>query len=268
MIRSDSGTNLVVQFPPAPSGQLISFQPQPRALVSVSQRDPETGVGRRERRRQEVLDRLLKAACEVIRSRGLENVTVKDITEAADVGKGTFFLHFRTKEHVIPALIERAGEVYERALIRAQGGESVIQVLHDVFTVNPAATGLDNPRFFQSCFLAVIAKEDVRDMAMRALAANRGRIEALVALGQERGEIRRDYAAAQLAQLAQHLNLGAGLMASWTGTEASAECLGGSGQLVFAMIRPAAVPKAARRNKVPASTRVRTVTRRRQTRHV
>ena len=59
--------------------------------------------------------------------------TVEDITEAADVGKGTFFNYFRTKEHVLATFgAERLASI-DRALERAKKGP-VMPVLRDVAT--------------------------------------------------------------------------------------------------------------------------------------
>ncbi len=58
-------------------------------------------TGRRERRRQETRERLFEAAVRLLSEREFEAVTVEAITEAADVGKGTFFNYFANKEAVV-----------------------------------------------------------------------------------------------------------------------------------------------------------------------
>jgi AcrR family transcriptional regulator len=60
-------------------------------------------VKRPEDRRQDILD----AAVRVLRTRGPGDATVSDITEAAGVAKGTFYLYFDSKEHLFAALRER-----------------------------------------------------------------------------------------------------------------------------------------------------------------
>src|SRR5947199_9047713 len=55
---------------------------------------------RRTRRSAEIREKLFQSALSLIMRRGLQQTTVSDITEAADVGKGTFFNYFPTKEHV------------------------------------------------------------------------------------------------------------------------------------------------------------------------
>src|ERR1035437_2483428 len=63
-------------------------------------------AGRRQRRAAETRLRLFRCALQLIAERGFPNVTVEDITEAADVGKGTFFNYFATKDHVLGVMPE------------------------------------------------------------------------------------------------------------------------------------------------------------------
>src|ERR1700689_1597353 len=87
------------------------------ASTTVTRRIATPRAGRRERRRTEIRERLFRSALRLFAERGFMETTVEDITEAADVGKGTFFNYFRTKEHVLAtfgaeriAIIERASE--------------------------------------------------------------------------------------------------------------------------------------------------------------
>ena len=56
---------------------------------------------RRERKKQETRQRLLECAWNLFQERGYDDTTVEDITEAADVAKGTFFNYFCTKETLL-----------------------------------------------------------------------------------------------------------------------------------------------------------------------
>src|ERR1700758_5293911 len=58
---------------------------------------------RRERRSMEVRERLFRAALALFARKGFAATTVEDITNAADVGKGTFFNYFPSKEHLLVA---------------------------------------------------------------------------------------------------------------------------------------------------------------------
>src|SRR5437899_3870437 len=64
----------------------------------------EPKPGRRERRRTETRERIFRAAMQLFAQHGFFSTTVEDITEAADVGKGTFFNYFPSKEHVLTVL--------------------------------------------------------------------------------------------------------------------------------------------------------------------
>ena len=58
---------------------------------------------RQERRRRRTREALYRAALRLFEERGFEATTVQAITDAADAGKGTFFHHFPTKDHVLVA---------------------------------------------------------------------------------------------------------------------------------------------------------------------
>ena len=56
---------------------------------------------RRDRRRHEVHERILKAAVDRFEHQGVEATKVDDICAVADVAQKTFFNHFPTKQHLI-----------------------------------------------------------------------------------------------------------------------------------------------------------------------
>jgi AcrR family transcriptional regulator len=73
---------------------------------------------RSERRREDTRRRLMKATYEIISQRGLEGLVIQDITEVADVGYGSFYNHFESKDAVVAAVIEASrkysAEIHER----------------------------------------------------------------------------------------------------------------------------------------------------------
>ena len=72
----------------------------------------EVTQGRRERKKEETRRRITMAALDLFHEKGFEATTVDEITERADVAKGTFFNYFPRKETVLAALSE---EWMERA---------------------------------------------------------------------------------------------------------------------------------------------------------
>src|SRR5256884_7726382 len=61
---------------------------------------------RRQRRSAEIRERLFRSALALFAEKGFAETTVEDITEAADVGKGTFFNYFPSKDHILLAFGE------------------------------------------------------------------------------------------------------------------------------------------------------------------
>lgn len=66
----------------------------------------EVTVGRRERKKEETKRKIFVAALELFHEKGFEHTTVDEITERADVAKGTFFNYFPHKQSVLAYLSE------------------------------------------------------------------------------------------------------------------------------------------------------------------
>ena len=76
------------------------------------------------RRKQETRARLLEAALRLTAEKGMESVAINDITEAADVGFGSFYNHFESKEVMFSALMESMFEEFATRLDRMAGNLS------------------------------------------------------------------------------------------------------------------------------------------------
>jgi AcrR family transcriptional regulator len=74
---------------------------------------------RTHRRRAQSFESLVQAGLTVIGQRGLYETTVEHITEAADVGKGTFYAHFTSKEDLVFHLVRHGFD----ELIATRGAE-------------------------------------------------------------------------------------------------------------------------------------------------
>ena len=61
----------------------------------------EQRLSRRERKKKETRQRLLQSALESFREKGYSATTIEDITQQADVAKGTFFNYFASKEALL-----------------------------------------------------------------------------------------------------------------------------------------------------------------------
>ena len=63
------------------------------------------GSSRRARKKAESRERILAAAIRIFSERGIEEATVDEIASAADVGKGTIYNYFQTKEEIVVAFL-------------------------------------------------------------------------------------------------------------------------------------------------------------------
>lgn len=148
--------------------------------------------GRRERHSAERRERLFRAALDLFARKGFEETTVEDITNAADLGKGTFFNYFPSKEHILLAFGEmqlaKLQAAVEEARAKGESTRSFLRSLGPRMTQEP----IRNPSIIRLLLQAFLSNSEVRS-SMLALQ------DRMIALhteifrhGQEVGEIRND----------------------------------------------------------------------------
>lgn len=80
---------------------------------------PDTPAeGRVARRRAEVRERLLRAAEGLMLERGVDGVTIEDITEAADIARRSFYHHFESKHEILIPIAQARNAVLNKRLDR------------------------------------------------------------------------------------------------------------------------------------------------------
>jgi AcrR family transcriptional regulator len=84
----------------------------PEASPALSRRDRKKARTRRE---------IYEAAMRLFARRGFEAATIADICEAADVGRGTFFLHFPSKAALLYEFNQRVAEDFRATLAEPRG---------------------------------------------------------------------------------------------------------------------------------------------------
>ena len=75
-------------------------------------------LGRGARRRQQTRAKLLSAARAVMARKGADTTTIQEITEEADVGFGSFYTHFESKDAIVEAMMAETLETFGNALDR------------------------------------------------------------------------------------------------------------------------------------------------------
>ena len=140
--------------------------------------------------------------------RGLTDVTIEQITEAADVGKGTFFNYFECKEHILGVLVEVQFSKLQEALAHAAAGKlTAYELLHDLMQRLAEEPGR-SPEMARTVISSFLGSEGVRDMISEVMVKGRDVVAQIVAFGQRRGEIAPDLNTHQTAALLQRLTMG------------------------------------------------------------
>lgn len=168
--------------------------------------------GRRERRSVETRERLFRAAMDLFARKGFTETTVGDITEAADVGKGTFFNYFPSKDHILLAFGEMQLAKLQAMVEEARSsGEPMPHFLRSL-GVRMTQEPIRNPAIVRTLLQAYLSTTPVRE----GMSDLQRRVQALhteiVRLGQERGEIRNDLPASEIAQVFRQTIFGTLLM--------------------------------------------------------
>jgi AcrR family transcriptional regulator len=157
--------------------------------------------GRRERRKQEVRERILAAARSLFAKQGFEATTVDEIAKTADVVPATFFNHFQSKQALLGLM---AGEVFETlhamTAQHLEGPGSSVEKLRG-FVASISESIASSRGVARDVFLEFLRTDATPDEPHPYLDRLVGPFVALVAEGQRRGELRSDRSAAFLAQM-------------------------------------------------------------------
>jgi AcrR family transcriptional regulator len=63
-------------------------------------------ISRHARRRAQTRKLLVESALRLVLERGYESISIQDITDLADLGRGTFYIHFKDKEDAVWAAFQ------------------------------------------------------------------------------------------------------------------------------------------------------------------
>lgn len=103
-------------------------------------------VGRRERNKQEKLDRILAAARDLFATKGFSETTTQEIAERADIGTGTLFLYAKSKEDLLIMVFkDEMIETSQTALRKVSPDTPLVDQLMQVFGAMVAYHNRDLP---------------------------------------------------------------------------------------------------------------------------
>jgi len=193
--------------------------------------------GRRVRRQAEIRERLVRSALRLFAERGFVATTIEDITNLADVGKGTFFNYFPSKEHVFAARAQGQSEKVERFVTDARDSTEPMAELFYRLAVSLGEGFEMSPAIFHSILVAVSSNEVVRGMLADALDQARRPLAEFMSLGQQRGRVRGDREPAELALEFQRVFFGAVFLWSIAPSRPLTDCLRETSNFLESSIR-------------------------------
>lgn len=82
---------------------------------------------RSKRRSRDTRDRLVRAALEIFLEKGYDNATTREIAESADLGAGTFYVHFRDKRAIYDALVRRSNREMAHKWLKARTADMSVE---------------------------------------------------------------------------------------------------------------------------------------------
>jgi AcrR family transcriptional regulator len=238
--RLNNGTRPVLSTP---------AEPPTGARPAEQLTDRGSPESRRERHRREIFERLVEAARQLMSDRSLDDARVQDITDLADVGKGTFFNFFSAKELVIPEVMRKRVRPNRSMVEQVKAGLLSSREALNYF-INSGLERLtpgEWHNYYESFIRSMVNDDRVRSSISDILREQEEMVRYLVASGQERGEFRDDGDTSNLANLLVRAILGLQMMAWIHGVGLNPDALEANARLTLDLLLCPPSPSAKAR---------------------
>jgi AcrR family transcriptional regulator len=103
------------------------------SMESAGEMAARPATPRRERKKQQTRDALVRAGLELFLAKGYEHTSVHEITDAVDVAERTFFRYFASKEDLALSFVKDGAKALAEALSSRPPGEEPLQALRGAF---------------------------------------------------------------------------------------------------------------------------------------
>ncbi|AGL00554.1 TetR/AcrR family transcriptional regulator [Desulfoscipio gibsoniae] len=157
------------------------------------------GESRLERKKKETRRKIITTALDLFRRQGFDNTTMEQIAEKADIARKTLYNHFPVKEAIV--------DEYMRDISSELAGKTMESIKKLPDTRSRLMAALDkayqwvenNPEFTGICLgyrmknMCRGSKDESAEKGTRSI------VSEIIRLGQENGEIRRDFPVSVLA---------------------------------------------------------------------
>jgi AcrR family transcriptional regulator len=177
---------------------------------------------RRQRRSSQIRERLFRAALDLFAQRGFADTTVEDITNAADLGKGTFFNYFPSKDHLLLAFAEMQLGKLQSIIENLRDTRDPFPQFFRTLAVRMTEEPGRNPSIVRTLLLANLSSTPVREGMRINQARGHKLVSEFVQIGQDRGELRNDLPASDIAQVFRQMVFGTLLVWSLYGDDSLA----------------------------------------------
>ncbi|WP_081351365.1 TetR/AcrR family transcriptional regulator [Selenomonas ruminantium] len=164
----------------------------------------EEKMGRRERKKMLSRQAILDAAVVVFSKKGFREASIADIMNGADLGTGTFYNYFQSKEELLVHLLGRlVAEVNTTVKDLQAEGRSACEILSVACMIT--AKFLDENRYVLPLFLAAAdhsgLPEDAEARKSVPTPGFKPLFKRILKEGQENGEVRKDVPAELITEM-------------------------------------------------------------------
>ena len=174
----------------------------------ISANTAKKPIDRRERRSIETREKIFRAALQLFAERGFSNTTIDAITEAVDIGKGTFFNYFDNKEGILLEYQEMQMGRAMAFVAESMNSQEPLSTLIYKLAVTMTAEQQKSPTLFQSLMTAIFSNKAIGNRMAEGLGGGREMMAELIENRQKSGEIRSDIPAKEIARSFQRMIFG------------------------------------------------------------
>ncbi len=161
--------------------------------------------GLRERKKARLRQEIIKTAVKLFRKRGFENTRVDDIVQILEISQPTFFRYFPSKDAVLREVGRRGFAcITEHLKSELSSQATTAERLRRLYQALARETEADRPLWQAVVLSGVMDPVHSPDMRGRKEVAI-GLLQEILAQGQKRGEVTRDFPVVHLAEFMEGL---------------------------------------------------------------
>lgn len=146
----------------------------------------ENVSNRREKKKLRILNTLVDVSMKLFLEKGFENTTIAEITDTADIGIGTFYNYFQSKEDLLNyVLTQKLNEVKSSLEEVSQSSITPKDKFYEIVLIG-GKLNEDNQQFLNLCISHLKLKEPPHDSQFKDILVN------IIQEGQKKGDFKED----------------------------------------------------------------------------